>query len=92
VRALALVDTDSYVKWGAALLAQLPDTWVRDVAVVATPGAPSAGQLAAALAGSGFEGAARVLTLDSIARLIELEQTDVVIAGACGIRRLARAV
>jgi hypothetical protein len=84
VRALALVDTDSYVKWGAALLAQLPDTWVREVAVVATPGAPSAGQLAAALAGSGFEGAARVLTLDSIARLIQLEQTDVVIVAMRG--------
>ena len=84
MRALALVDTDSYVKWGAALLAQLPDTWVREVAVVATPGAPSAGQLAAALAGSGFEGAARVLTLDSIAERIGLEQTDVVIVAMRG--------
>ena len=84
MRALALVDTDSYVKWGAALLAQLPDTWVREVAVVATPGAPSESQLAAALAGSGFEGAARVLTLDSIAERIGLEQTDVVIVAMRG--------
>ena len=78
MRALALVDTDSYVKWGAALLAQLPDTWVRGVAVVATPGAPSADQLAAALAGSGFEGAARVLTLDTLAAIVEVERPDVV--------------
>ena len=84
VRALALVDTDSYVKWGAALLAQLPSTWVREVAVVATPGAPSAGQLTAALAGSGFEGAARVLTLDTLAARVRLERPDVVIVAMRG--------
>jgi hypothetical protein len=84
VRALALVDTDSYVKWGAALLAQLPDTWVREVAVVATPGAPSADQLAAALAGSGFEGAARVVTLDALAERVRLERTDVVVVAMRG--------
>jgi len=84
VRALALVDTDSYVKWGAALLAQLPAAWVREVAVVATPGAPSAGQLAAALAGSGFEGAARVLTLGSLAALVGDERPDVVIVAMRG--------
>jgi len=84
VRALALVDTDSYVKWGAALLAQLPDSWVRGVAVVATPGAPSADQLAAALAGSGFEGAARVLTLDTLAAIVEVERPDVVIVAMRG--------
>ena len=84
MRALALVDTDSYVKWGAALLAQLPTEWQREVAVVATPGAPSAEQLAAALAGSGFEGAARVLTLDSLVARVELEKPDVVIVAMRG--------
>ena len=84
MRALALVDTDSYVKWGAALLAQLPTEWQREVAVVATPGAPSADQLAAALAGSGFEGAARVLTLDSLVARVELEKPDVVIVAMRG--------
>ena len=84
MRALALVDTDSYVKWGAALLAQLPASWVREVAVVATPGAPSAEQLAAALAGSGFEGAARVLTLESLAERVRVELPDVVIVAMRG--------
>ena len=84
MRALALVDTDSYVKWGAALLAQLPASWVREVAVVATPGAPSDGQLAAALAGSGFEGTARVLTLDTLADRVRLERPDVVIVAMRG--------
>ena len=84
MRALALVDTDSYVKWGAALLAQLPASWVREVAVVATPGAPSADQLAAALAGSGFEGTARAVTLDALLERVEEEQPDVVIVAMRG--------
>ena len=84
MRALALVDTDSYVKWGAALLAQLPDTWVREVAVVATPGAPSADQLGAALAGSGFEGSARTVTLDALLDRVRVERPDVVIVAMRG--------
>jgi len=84
VRALALVDTDSYVKWGAALLAQLPADWDRRVAVVATPGAPSAGQLSAALAGSGFEGTSRALTLDTLGARVAEEKPDVVIVAMRG--------
>ena len=84
MRALALVDTDSYVKWGAALLAQLPADWDRRVAVVATPGAPSAGQLSAALAGSGFEGTSRALTLDTLGARVAEEKPDVVIVAMRG--------
>jgi hypothetical protein len=84
VRALALVDTDSYVKWGAALLAQLPADWAREIAVVATPGAPSASQLSAALAGSGFDGTARQFTLDALHERVLLEKPDVVIVAMRG--------
>lgn len=84
MRALALVDTDSYVKWGAALLARLPDSWEREVAVVATPGAPSADQLAAALAGSGFAGDGRVFPVDDAVARVVLERPDVVIVAMRG--------
>jgi len=85
VRALALVDTDSYVKWGAALLARLPDGWERDIAVVATPARPSDAQLAAALAGSGFEPASVIhTTLDELAERAARERPDVVIVAMRG--------
>jgi len=85
VRALALVDTDSYVKWGAALLARLPADWEREIAVVATPARPSAAQLAAALAGSGFEPSSVVeTTLDGLAERAARERPDVVIVAMRG--------
>jgi hypothetical protein len=85
VRALALVDTDSYVKWGAALLARLPADWEREIAVVATPARPSEAQLAAALAGSGFEpGQVIHATLDELAGRAARERPDVVIVAMRG--------
>jgi hypothetical protein len=85
VRALALVDTDSYVKWGAALLARLPADWEREIAVVATPAHPSEAQLAAALAGSGFEPAdVTQTTLDELVDRAARERPDVVIVAMRG--------
>ena len=84
MRALALVDTDSYVKWGAALLARFPAEWDRQIAVVATPGAPSAGQLSAALAGSGFEGASLELTLETLGTRVAADRPDVVVVAMRG--------
>ena len=52
---LVVADTDSYVKWGAALASQLPtDAWRMRLVVLATPAQPSARQLRVALAGSCF--------------------------------------
>lgn len=51
---LGVVDSDSYVKWGAALLAQLSDDWRVDLVTVDSRIAASAAQLAAALDGTGF--------------------------------------
>ena len=85
MRALALVDTDSYVKWGAALLARLPAEWERDIVVVATPARPSDAQLAAALAGSGFEPrAVHLTTLDELEERVARELPDVVIVAMRG--------
>jgi hypothetical protein len=85
VRALALVDTDSYVKWGAALLSQLPAGWSREVVVIATPGLPSADQLRAALAGSGFDAhAVATVDLAGASGRVAAEHPDVVIVAMRG--------
>lgn len=52
---LVVADSDSYLKWGAALASTLPkEAWRTRVVVIASPVAPSARQTAAALAGSRF--------------------------------------
>ncbi|GAB2452202.1 hypothetical protein HD599_002568 [Conyzicola lurida] len=85
MRALALVDTDSYVKWGAALLAQLPAEWERELALVATPAQPSEAQLAAALDGSGFDvGGLLHVELRSLTERVAAQLPDVVIVAMRG--------
>lgn len=54
-RVVALADTDSYVKWAAALLGALPGRVEAELIVVETPLAVSAGQLRSALAGTRFD-------------------------------------
>lgn len=55
-RLLGVVDSDSYAKWGAALLSHLDrDAWQVDLTVVGSRPAASDAQLAAALAGTAFE-------------------------------------
>ncbi|TDC97323.1 hypothetical protein E1292_37210, partial [Nonomuraea deserti] len=58
MRVLAVADSDSYLKWAACLLADLPAGSVTELAVVRTPIAPSPEQIAAAVSGSvsGHEG------------------------------------
>lgn len=51
-RLLAVADSDSYLKWAAGLLDATPPDWVTDLAVVRTPIAPSAAQIAAAVSGT----------------------------------------
>ena len=53
-RLLVVADTDSYVKWGAALASTLPEAWSSRLVVLASPVQPSARQLADALAGTRF--------------------------------------
>jgi len=79
VRILAVVDSDSYVKWGAAVLAASPADWDRSMVLLQTPVAPSGGQLAAALGGSGYSDAdvARV-SLAALADLVRTTAPDVV--------------
>jgi hypothetical protein len=53
-RLLVVADSDSYVKWGAALASTLPADWTSRLVVVGSPVQPSARQLAHALDGTRF--------------------------------------
>jgi hypothetical protein len=97
MRVLALVDSDSYIKWGAALLAQMPKTWERELALVATQLLPSSEQLDSALAASGFDrSTVRVLKLREVLPRIVTSRPDVVLvamrgpAGSTIIRDIVR--
>jgi hypothetical protein len=95
VRALAIADSDSYVKWGAATLDRLPPDWEKDLVVLRTPVLPSAGQLSSALVGTSLAGGdARVLDLAGIAALVRREAPDVVLLSARGpaVRVIVRAI
>ncbi|MDR7185867.1 hypothetical protein J2X85_002903 [Microbacterium trichothecenolyticum] len=92
-RVVAIADTDSYVKWAAALLGGVSERWDASLLVLETPLVVSDAQLASALSGSGL-GADRVERIAYAclaARLAEL-RADAVVIGARGplVRVLAR--
>ncbi|GAA1506359.1 hypothetical protein BJ978_000059 [Agromyces terreus] len=71
-RLLVVADSDSYVKWGAALASKLPAPWRVDLVVLASPVQPSATQLAHALAGTAFSPErTRVVHLDELDGLVD---------------------
>jgi len=87
-RIVAVADTDSYVKWAAALLGPLPGA---ELIVLETQLVVSPAQQAAALAGSGLERVRRA-TFDQLPSL--LAGADAVLLAARGplVRVLARLV
>jgi hypothetical protein len=92
---LVIGDSDSYVKWGAALATCLPEAWERDLVVLRSPVRPSEHQLASALTGTAFTpDDAIILELDDLAELIAKRRPDVVLAAVRGpvVRVVARAV
>ncbi len=71
-RLLVVADSDSYVKWGAALASTLPATWTSRLVIIASPVMPSGRQLADALAGTRFTASdARVIHLDELDALVD---------------------
>lgn len=80
MRIVALADSDSYVKWGAALVGALPAEWQRDLLVVDSPIAVSDAQLVAAVAGSGIGMPERVTYATLPSRLAELRPDAVLVA------------
>lgn len=95
VRVLAIADSDSYVKWGAALLSHAPKEWDRRMVVLASPVLPSADQLLSALAtaGRGF-GRPSIVDLSALAVRISRSQPDVVIVSVRGplVKVVVRAI
>ncbi|HEY0260029.1 MAG TPA: DUF6716 putative glycosyltransferase [Lacisediminihabitans sp.] len=93
-RILAIADSDSYVKWGAALLAQAPEDWERTLLVLASPVLPSSDQLDAALNGMDHLGAPTIVDLSALAVRISKTQPDVVLLSVRGplVKVVVRAV
>jgi hypothetical protein len=92
-RIVALADTDSYVKWAAALLGGLGEGWDASLLVVQTPLVVSPAQLRSALSGSGLApGAVSRLEYGDLRERLQLLQPDVVVVAARGplVRVLAR--
>ncbi|MGW5159799.1 DUF6716 putative glycosyltransferase [Nonomuraea wenchangensis] len=80
---LAVADSDSYLKWAACLLDDLPEGSSPDLVVVRTPIAPSPEQIAAAVSGRGRP-APPVLSARSVRRLAERTRPDVILVACTG--------
>ena len=81
MRVLAVADSDSYLKWAACLLQDLPEGCDTELVVVRTPIAPSAEQIAAAVSG---RAAPPVVTARALRRLAERSRPDVILAACTG--------
>lgn len=95
LRVVALADTDSYVKWAAALLSALPDGADAHLLVVDTPMAVSPAQLRSALVGSSLrEENVRRVEFADLPRVIGDLAPDAVLVAARGpvVRVLIAAV
>jgi hypothetical protein len=92
---VAIADTDSYVKWAAALLGTLPQGSDADLLIVETPLAVSAAQQRTALARSGLDPArVRRVEFDDLAPVLRDLAPDAVLVAARGpvVRVLIREV
>ncbi|NUO98569.1 MAG: hypothetical protein HOV97_33615 [Nonomuraea sp.] len=81
MRVLAVADSDSYLKWAACLLDDLPEGCESELAVVRTPIAPSEEQIAAAVGG---RAAPPVLSARSLRRLAERTAPDAILVACTG--------
>jgi len=89
LRVVAVTDTDSYLKWGAATLDRLPAEWTTHVLVLRSPVAPTPSQQAGALAGtrfaaSGVPGGVVDVTRWTLLRELERLAPDVLLVAATG--------
>ncbi|GAA3191625.1 DUF6716 putative glycosyltransferase [Nonomuraea roseoviolacea] len=81
MRVLAVADSDSYLKWAACLLGDLPAGCETDLVVVRTPIAPSPQQIAAAVGG---RPAPPVLSARALRREAERSRPDVILVACTG--------
>jgi hypothetical protein len=85
-RVLVVTDSDSYVKWGAALAGQVPAGWTVRLVVTAGNALPSGRQMAAALGGTRFaRNDAEVVGRADLVGLLTTWQPDVVVVAARGL-------
>ncbi|MCU1513054.1 MAG: hypothetical protein JWO10_144 [Microbacteriaceae bacterium] len=84
IRIVALTDSDSYVKWGAALLSRAPAHWDRSLFLLETPALPSDSQLSAALAGTETGVMAEVVGLEEFAARLSAMNPDIVLVSVRG--------
>ncbi|NJP88128.1 hypothetical protein HCN51_01425 [Nonomuraea sp. FMUSA5-5] len=83
MKVLAVADSDSYLKWAACLLGDLPAGCVTELVVVRTPIAPSPEQIAAAVSGRPGD-PPPVLSARSVRRLAERTLPDVILVACTG--------
>lgn len=83
--AMVVADTDSYIKWGAAVLDGLPEGWAADLVVLLSDHAPSDAQLATALAGTSRAGRRiRMLRLPDLVQAVAEHAPDTVLVATRG--------
>lgn len=95
MKVLGVADSDSYIKWGAAVLDRMPGHWSRKLVVIRTPALPSSRQLESALATTAFSsGEAPLVDLADLATLVADERPDVVLLSVRGpvVRVLVRMI
>ena len=92
-RVVGIADTDSYLKWVAALLGGLGSEWDAELLVLETPVVVSASQERAAVARSALDRVSRV-DYEALEERLAALRPDVVVLGARGplVRVLARLV
>lgn len=84
-RVLAVVDTDSFVKWGANLLNGAPNDWDLELVSITTRASASARQVEDALAGSRIgTGSVTALTLPELLERVHREPVDAVLVSTLG--------
>jgi hypothetical protein len=93
VRVITIADSDSYVKWAAALSSEMPADWNVSLVVIANPVLPSADQLASALTGTKF-GTPPILDLPSLEDFVRDASPDLVLVAVRGalVKVIVRAV
>ncbi len=85
VRVVVLTDTDSYVKWGAALASALPGHWRTELVVARSAARPSPAQLSDALSGTSWAGQTpRTVSMEDLRDLLTIERPDVLVLAARG--------
>lgn len=82
MKVLAVADSDSYLKWAACLLRDLPSGCETELAVIRTPITPSPAQIHAAVAGSAAD--PPVLSARALRRAAERFRPDVVLVACTG--------